>query len=72
MLTPEKILAKTYTPRDLWETIERVTRLEGAIFEYLEGAPGGTSRDCDLWRALDNLPPARGGLPFLAPTVNVD
>jgi hypothetical protein len=31
MLTIEQIVDKTYTPRDLWESLERITQLEAAI-----------------------------------------
>lgn len=56
MLTPEKILQKTYTPRDLWQTIERITALERAIFAHRESEAGRSQRDRELWRALDNFP----------------
>lgn len=56
MLTPEKILSKNYTPRDLWQAIERITALERAIFAHRESEAGRSQRDRELWRALDNLP----------------
>lgn len=56
MLTPEKILQKNYTPRDLWETVERITALERAIFAHRESDAARSQRDRDLWRALDNFP----------------
>jgi hypothetical protein len=31
MLTIDQIVDKTYTPRDLWESLERITQLEAAI-----------------------------------------
>ena len=56
MLTPEKILNKSYTPRDLWQTIERLTELERAIFEHLEKNKSQISNGT-LWEQFQNLPP---------------
>ena len=56
MLTPEKILNKSYTPRDLWQTIERLTQLERAIFEHREKY-SDRDQGAALWEILQNLPP---------------
>ena len=56
MLTVEQIIDKTYTPRDLWETLERVTQLEAAIQAHRwrrEGSP--SEADKELWEILEKV-----------------
>jgi hypothetical protein len=56
MLTIEKILDKTYTPRDLWQTLERMTELERAIFAHRETTGRwATDADMALYIELDKL-----------------
>ena len=54
MLTVEQILDKTYTPRNLWETLERVTQLEAAIQAHKWHHAGPPSdADKKLWEILE-------------------
>lgn len=54
MLTVKQIIDKTYTPRDLWETIERVTQLEAAIQAH-KWHKEAIASDADkrLWEILE-------------------
>lgn len=56
MLTVEQIIDKTYTPRDLWEVLMRVTKLEAAIQKHKwmrEGEP--SEADTELWEILEKV-----------------
>lgn len=56
MLTIDQIIDKTYTPRDLWETLERVTQLEAAIQKHkwlCEWDP--SEADKQLWEILEKV-----------------
>jgi len=47
-----KILEKTYTPRDLWETLERLTQLELAIHRHQAEVVNVCEADKKLWEIL--------------------
>ena len=52
MLTVESILSKTYTPHDLWETLERLTQLELAIHRHQAEVVNVCEADKKLWEIL--------------------
>jgi len=52
VLTVESILSKTYTPRDLWETLERLTQLELAIHRHQAEVVNVCEADKKLWEIL--------------------
>ena len=56
MLTVDQIINKTYTPRDLWETLERVTQLEAAIQAHRWKREENPSKaDTELWEILEKV-----------------
>lgn len=53
MLTIEAILSKTYTPRDLWQTLELYTQLRAAIEQHQAETQAPSEADKKLWEILD-------------------
>jgi len=52
VLTVENIWGKTYTPRDLWETLELCTQLRGAIERHRAKTQTPSETDKKLWEIL--------------------
>ena len=53
MLTIESILSKTYTPRDLWQTLELYTQLRAAVERHQAETQTPSEADKILWEILD-------------------
>ena len=53
MLTVENIWGKSYTPRDLWETLEAYTQMRSAIERHRAETQGSSRADKKLWEILD-------------------